>query len=290
VQRKREIAYLMSGIVHMQYLVVSLRSLREWWQGPVAVYTFPASREIGDRIAADWRLGVEHRPWEPFEIPKRSNIQFLNKIAMMQEKGPEWRMYLDADTTIHGPLDELFIEATATGFAATQFSLWESTGSVIRARLTRLLQFPEIPGDVVQHVMTTAYPSPNGGIFVCRPGSPVLPRWLTWSRIAQSIFIADEAVLHILQVTMRSYVTVVRGGRWNCSHKYQSVIRDPVIYHYHGDSAVRPDKSPRAYAAWWPRWQAAIKDDIGGAADWGPAAVVQNKWMRKLRDAEPNPV
>lgn len=280
---QREVSYLMSGIAHMPYLIVSLKSLRHFWDGRVVVNCFPESYKIGQRIAQDDRLGIEAKLWDAFEIPKRSNIQFLNKIKMMQEQTIESRVYLDADTTIHHKLEPLFEMGEQHGFAATQFCHWLSTGSVIRARLSRLLQFPEIDRTLVEHVMTTKYPSPNGGIFACLPNSPVLPRWLEWSMVASTIFICDEAVLHLLQVSMAEHMHVIEGGEWNCSHKYQQDIR-PKILHYHGDSNVRPDKSPRAYAFWMPKYQQCISENIGGVAEWKDEAEAESKWFRRLKE------
>ncbi len=189
-------------------------------------------------------------------------------------------LYLDADTTIHHRIDSIFGIADTYGFVATQFCQWVSTGSVIRARVGRLREFPEIEQWAVERVLSVQHPSPNGGVFACNSKSPLLDTWYDWSLLAKSVFIADESVLHVLQVARQDEMIILTGGRWNCSHRYQGKIQDPFIYHYHGDSNVRPDKSPKAHELWWPLYRVCMADNIGGMAEW--RKEISNRWLQKL--------
>lgn len=279
------IVYLMSGPAHLHYLVPSLVTLREHWRGPVTVYAFPESYELVKAIAGDLRLDVEAKLYSPRRITKKANEQFVNKVLLLSKLDLDCALYLDADTTIHGDVQHLFDCAEEHGFAATQFNTWLSTGSVIRNRLERLRTCPKICKQSLDMVLTEPYPSLNGGVLCCDPRSPVLPLWHDWSMDAQGVFIADECCLHVLQVfAPKETFFVVEGGIYNCSHKYRdkSGIRheDVRIYHYHGDSNVRPGKSPEAHAQWWPLYKTCLDKNYGHILDWRHAAP--NEWITAL--------
>ena len=88
----------------MPYLLTSITSLRRHWSGPVAVYCWPESVGMAHQIAADDRLGIEVKKWEPGY--KGKNAQFLNKILVMGSHDHDLGLYLDADTIINDPLGE----------------------------------------------------------------------------------------------------------------------------------------------------------------------------------------
>lgn len=277
----RVINYLMSGPAHLPYLVCSLWTLRNHYDGAVEVYGYPSCMPYIEQIAEDKHLGIEAKLWEPEYAEK--NSQFVTKILISQIRGPSCRMYLDADTTIHGPLDDVFECAEESGMCITQFNDWVSTGRVIRRRVERLREYPEIDQEAVERVLSTSYPSPNGGIFACKPESPVLPLWHRWSMIAVKVFICDEAVLHLMPAIFNEdELQVLRGGKFNCSHKHGGTkVEDPYVYHYHGNSAVRPQKSPEAVEYWMGIWRQCIDLNVGNVQNW--RHKIHNKHMAELK-------
>lgn len=285
---RKRIVYLMSHAAHMPYLVASLHTLRRWWTGEVAVYAWPESFEFVNRMAKDDRLAVTETRKRMPEYKGR-NAQFLDKIRLMQSfnVGPGLNLYLDADTTIHGYLGPLFKLAGDHGFVTTQFNDWMSTGGIPRNRIKRLRQFPEIDQALVERVLAEPWPSVNGGVFCCRPDSPVLPLWERWTVAALKVFIADEAVLHLMQPLFypSGELVTMTGGRFNCSPmRFQPKglpDGDVVIRHYHGDSNVRPDnKSKKGFDLWWPIYQHCLKENVGGMADW--RSEIKNKYLDRV--------
>ena len=268
----RAITYVMSYPAHLLYLVVSLRSLRRHWNGPVFVHAWPESIELVKRIEEDSHLDVLAVPWEPEYRGK--NAQFESKQLVVQSAAPEnLILYLDADTLIAGPLDELFDRAAEFGFLATQFCEWVTTGKIMQSRIKRLRKFPNIDQGPVEEVLARRWPSVNGGIFCCHPNSPVLSKWHAWTKVARSIFISDETVLHAVmpQAVWMGSMDVYPGGVYNCSPKYQpSTLPDSEvkIWHFHGDCNSRPQKSLRSVLMWWPEYQECLRDNVGGMAEW----------------------
>lgn len=275
--------YLMSGPAHLPYLVASLHTLRKHWDGRVSVFAYPESAEVVEQIAADPRLNIEAIRFDPWYTGK--NSQFLNKIRLAQSLEGDTALYLDADTTIHGSLGGVFYYADLHGFAATQFSDWKVSGGIIRRRLKTLEAFPEIDQGYLKMVFEGNYPSVNGGVWCSKSNSVVLETWLQWSLAARSTFICDEKVLHLMLPKYALTHLSVLSGKYNCSHRYQPSDlddEDVIIYHYHGDSCVRPNKSPRGYAMWWPIYQECIKNRVGNIDQWMSQVVPTNKWIMEL--------
>lgn len=282
---KNRVLYLMSGAAHMPYLVCSLYTLRQWWDGEIEVAAWPESYPFAEQVCNDSRLGDIILTARTPEY-KGKNDQFIDKIALAQERPDcDLVMYLDADTTVHGKIDQLFEAGACHGFAATQFNEWTTAGRVIQRRIRRLTQFSELDQHYVDSVLANPWPSVNGGVWVASPTSPVLPEWYRWTMAAKSIFIADETCLHPLMVkflTEHKMLVVQDQGRWNCSPKHRSPNLehgDVVISHYHGDSNVRLNKSMAGVNRWWPIYQECLQKNIGGIRDW--RKDVDNKYLKQ---------
>ncbi len=274
----RAITYVMSHPAHLPYLIVSLRSLRRYWKGNIYVHAWPESLEFVLEIARDLtELCIIPVLWEPEH--RKKNAQFESKQLVVQSmKDCELVLYLDADTLIKGDLTPLFDAAEKPGFLATQFGAWTTQGKIIQGRVKRLRQFPEINQAAVEHVLEHKWPSVNGGVFCCRPDSQVLRWWHEWTKVARSIFISDETVLHSLMPIFSlggkvhaPPMAIYQGGAFNCSPRYQPnyLPDDQVkIWHFHGDCNSRPQKSKRAVELWWPEYVLCLHRNVGGVADW----------------------
>ena len=287
---KREINYLISGKPHLPYLITSLWTLRNHWHGPVIVQAWEESFDMVERIVQDKRLwNGQIRVAKRKPIWRGRNDQFMDKIHMAMESNADVVLYLDADTTIHGDLTPLFEHAEKCGFCATQFCAWTTQG-LAGNRIKKLEAFPEIPQDHIQALLQTKdWPSVNGGVWAAKPSSPVLPEWYKWTDVCKKdVFIADEAVLHVCSSVFcpRGEMSILLGGAFNCSPmRYQpKELSDKYvrIWHFHGDSNVRPDKSSKGYELWKPIFDECRQLNIGGINDW--YRDVGNKWMNKLAD------
>jgi len=293
--RSERIFYLMSGAAHLPYLVCSLYTLRDHYDGPVFVYAWSESIDIVEEIAKDPRLRIEPRYREPAH--KSKNAQFMDKIQLAQDQqgAVDKVLYLDADTTIHGKLDKLFVAAKKKGFVATQFCDWKSNQGIPSKRIDKLKQYPEINQQAVDSCLNSPWPSVNGGVWAARTNTAILPFWYKYTKIAQNEFIADEVVLHTLlpifysadDLVDKDGLTVIEEkGRFNNSaiKKFQCKdLRDEdvVVMHYHGDSNVRPDKSVRGFELWWPLFQHCVEANVGRIANW--IDKIDNNWMKKVQ-------
>lgn len=283
-----QVIYLMSGKAHLPYLAVSLYTLRDHWPGDVIVYAWPESYPIVKRIAEDEELNIECRKREPTLRRKdgvKGNAQFIDKILLMQELDTDVGLYIDADTMINGDFTWLFKWGYAYGFCATQFNNWVTNSGMPKKRIQRLVGVKGINQQAVERVLTQSYPSVNGGVFACAPDSPHLRTWYNWTMRVKDIFIADETALHPLIALSVSVAGVGAGGKYNCSPKFQPKYLpddDVRIWHFHGDSCVRPNKSPKAVWLWWPVYQECLERNVGYIQEWIEDCKNCNKHFRKL--------
>lgn len=292
---KRCIFYVTSYPPHLPYLVCSLYTLRNWWSDDVKIFAWQESREIVERIAKEPSLCVTA---VPHDAAYRGHCdQFADKITIPQLLTEyDSVLYLDADTTIHGDLSLLFDLAEQYGFCATQFNNWTMANGIPRSRVNTLREFPEIPVDAIDTVTNNHdWPSVNGGVWAARPNSLVLPIWHKWTMASVKTFICDEKVLHVLvpQFCESGQIWVLTGGAYNCSamKKYQPADlpdEDVVVWHYHGDSNCRPDKSPDGCLRWRSIFEETVRRNIGGIRDWyrNVGNRFLNKWLQTNAELE----
>lgn len=278
-----KIVYLTSHRPHLPYLVVSLYTLRVEWSGEVEVHAWPQSYQVVKEICQDARLGITAVARDEPEY-RGKNDQFLDKMKLASSLDCDG-VYLDADTTIHGDLSPLFDLLGQKTFVCSQWNDWVTTGKRIKGRLEELLQWPHIPRRYVEHVLQHPYPSVNGGVFAFRPDSQILELWHNWTwPLRKRVFICDERVMHLLPAVSPSQVEVVQQhGRYNSSPKHQSrqlKDEDVVIRHYHGDSNVRPQKSKRGFALWYPIYQFCLDRNFGYMQEW--VGECNNRWLMEL--------
>ena len=289
----RRIIYLVSGQPHLPYLVCSLWTLQNHWDGLVEIHVWPESYNKVKQIAEDYRPSIpavtlRHPSW------RGRNAQFLDKIDMVMEcDEDDTILYLDADTTIHGDLLPVFKEAEYYGFCATQFNGWETNGGLAGKRIKELRPFPHIEQYLIDNLLRAAWPSVNGGVWAACPRSPVLRTWYDWTwQVRKDLFIADESVLHLMMAKycpQQQMTVLCEGGRYNTSPRFQ-VCKDEdiVIKHYHGDSNLRPNKSQKGMDWWWPIYQECLTENVGGINEWLPRMQAnrktRNKWLWKLEN------
>jgi hypothetical protein len=262
--------YLLTGPSHAVRLAVSLWSLRKHFQGPVTVYTaHPESHPIGQRLAAETRLGVDHLICDPVAV--RRNSAFLTKLVLALRPPYEVTAYFDADTLVAGDISALFDAARDGSFCATQFSNWSTTKRVIRQRIERwrtvrqtiyaAAEFAELLAEARQ-----PHPAVNGGVFAFRRDAPLLRPWHDLARAGWRTFICDEIALQIL---LHHYPHQLLDCRYNCSPIYGIHGRDVRIWHFHGEKHV---SRAEARAIWLPAYEECVQANVAGLTTWAPAS------------------
>ena len=274
--------YLMSGRAHLPYLVVSLHTLRRaGYDGTIRVYAWAESFDLVAIIAKDGRLDIEaHYDSPPY---RGRNDQFLRKIQIAQQQSTP-SLYLDADTLICADPTPILTALGPASFVATQFNDWPTDGGMARSRILDLADVKEIDQRFVLETIQPGHLSLNGGVWAACPDSPVLPLWHAWTWAARGKFIADEKVLHLMQTRFPDEVAIM-ADCWNVSPKLkQSNLKDEdvCLWHGHGDSFSRPNKSQRGVDLWLPIFREVVEQNIGGINDWGIPLHCDNRFLKEL--------
>lgn len=266
---KSGIIYLLTGPTHAARLVVSLWSLRKYYDGPVTVFTTrPESHEIGSYCEQDSRLHVRHV--RALEAKVRRNSAFLTKLDLLVSPPYETTVYLDADTLVAGKLDELTNVETDVQFHATRFANWVSSGKIMAKRISRWRTIrqkrfdPQWLADLVDDALKER-PAVNGGVFAIRHGAEILTPWRDLAYAGWKTFICDEVALQLL---LHRYPHRLLDCRYNCSPRHAGNLPDTRIWHFHGEKHLA---AGLARSIWLPEYEECMRLDVGRISKWTPA-------------------
>lgn len=272
------VVYMLTGSRPGVQLVVSLMTLRRHYHGPVCLLIGDAEAAcIVDRIVAGERLEgfpTECREWNA-PVGGGKGLQHANKANLLDLSPFTRTIFLDADTTIHGPFNELLPRAGTEEVRLTQFSEWVSSGHRISGRLE---QYRDLLPREVALAQSNTYPAINTGTF----GFSTLSRryFAELKRVCSEkpVFMADELAAQLIFV---GYPHCVLDDRWNHSCLYGTRLgrdeSDVRIWHWHGQKHVRADSGKRI---WVPLFMEAWDRNISGIREWAPAGDRQLRlWM-----------
>jgi len=254
------ILYLLSGTAYAARLVVSITSLREHYDGVVEILTTDGkAREIVDRIAADSRLNVRQRHVARRRVRRRKSAWLL-KTELIGLSRFSTTVYLDCDTVVTGPVDELFRLPDSEHVIVTQFCNWVTTGGIISRRIR---SWKDTHPELVPPALAFG-PAINTGVFSFTPESRISERWNEVAHAGKHHFIPDELAMQLL---LPEFPHVVLDGRFNSSSRYGN-IQDPDtrVVHFHGNRHLTS-----AGDLWLKRFRRAFTRNLGGIAEWSPA-------------------
>jgi len=259
-RKTRGVLYLLSGTSYAARLVVSLHSLRRHYSGPAAVLTTDAAAAaIAEKLAADRLLSVRHVPAGE-AIGGGRKAAYLFKPRLHAFTPFHRTVYLDCDTVVAGPIDELFGLPDDEHVLVTQFCDWVTTGRTIARRIR---SWRDTHPELVAAALDFG-PAINTGVFAFTPHSAVFERWHAVAAAGRRHFIPDELALQLL---LPQTPHVVLDGRFNCSARYGAVNGPDVrIIHCHGNKHLRK-RCPQ----WRSAFESAAALNLGGLREWAPA-------------------
>ncbi len=128
--------YLNCGAKHGVHLVVSLTSLRKFYQGPVAIACELSGpgRDVAEACAADARLGEIVIVSDARMQAGGKGISYLTKTMLPKVTPFSETIFFDADTLIVGEFEELW-PRDPTEVVLTHFSDWQSRGYKMTGRI-----------------------------------------------------------------------------------------------------------------------------------------------------------
>ena len=269
------VIYLLTGIQHAARLVVSLRSLRQYYSGPVTVFTTrPESHQIGEYCRNDSELMVDHV--QISEGVEHRNSSYVTKVTMLQNLPYEVSLFLDADTLVCGDIDELLYTAQHSEFVITSVANWTTADPHRQKLLKRWLELKEqlkeqFPiEDLVRHCCENALPSINTGVFSLRRNATVLQPWLDLTTAGRDMPIPDETALQLL---IPRFEHVLFGTQFNCR---PGAVTDDDIRIWHFLAGIHL-KEQAAREIWLPAYEKCAARNTANIRAWSRVARKENE-------------
>ena len=274
------VVYMLTGLKHAALIVVSVMTLRRHYAGPVHILAGNEDAfDLAERIEQDGRFGdIEISRWQA-PTGGGKGLQHANKCHVFQLSRYARTVFLDADTTIHGPINELLPEAGTEEIRLTTFADWKTNGGKIRKRLEQYRDI--LPGEVAA-LQANAYPAINTGTFGFTHLSKAYFDELRQICEKKCVFMADELAAQLIFI---HHPHNVLDDRWNWSPVYSKrPFSEARIVHYHGSGHCRPDKGV-GYTIWPPLFNEAMAENLANIRDWAPA---QDRQLRRWMKAHPD--
>jgi len=254
------VVYFFCGLPAAERLVVSLWTLRKHYTGPITIgLTTDEERAIitpaADRLGADL-LNVQ-------KMGNR-NAHYLSKTTVPSWTPYENTVYIDADTVVVGPIDDLF----GHKLAITAFAEWVSTGRRMSGRCLKWKGLsPYIDALVARQVAPKAtaddeYPAINTGVFSFARGNEQLAIWHHVALAGVGLFMTDELAMQLVFPDMDC---TVLADKYNCSPWLGLHRGEAVIWHCHGKKHLR---KPEGRAVWLPAFEEAMGEKVGRLNRW----------------------
>jgi hypothetical protein len=257
---------MLYGTRHALQLVVSIYSLRQVYKGPIAVLCAHddndcTSLRLKEALEQEPRLAVECVPFR-FVTTGRRNNGYANKTLVHKISPFDKSVFLDADTLVVRPFDELF--PIGDEIVLTQFAGWWSNQRKISRRIENWRKVDPV---LVDRAQQAQYPAINTGVFGFASSTTYMDAWREMT-LRNLSFICDELAS---QIMFMDYPHRVLDQRFNASVVYSTaapeVVCDGRVWHGHGGKFF---KKASGRAIWRPLYDACMRDDIARITRWTP--------------------
>jgi hypothetical protein len=265
---KTGIVYLMTGPQHGARLIVSLYTLRQWYDGPVTVFTTrPESHAIGKRLAASDELRVNHQTF--WELPPGDyNASCATKPFIFSAAPYDASILLDADTMVVGPIDELVDSAAASPLTVTTFCGSRTNEHGHQAAFAGWRKLAGSAGDLygltqlLDYIEANPQWKINAGVVSARRGTQFLAEWQELSRFGQRMYLPEEVALQLLALR---YPHRLLGWKFNCFPLMQPQPPDVRILHF---CATTHLSHTFTQEIWLPVYRECRRKNIAGIRSW----------------------
>jgi len=204
--------------------IVTLYTLRKHWQGDVTFFLEDPYPHEFDDVCRHFNVNIVH-------CEQNDKVKALVRKTELFINSPYDRtLWLDADTVVVGPIDEMFDYLDHCDVAIPHFAGWWSDGKTITKRIKNY------EGIAEQRFIDKALehnPAINTGILSYRKDLQFLKDWIALAQKGDGkMFIPDEVAF---QVLYPSYENIyIAPMKFNVSVKHDSETEDKRIVHFHG--------------------------------------------------------
>jgi len=248
----RGVVYLIYGPKVAERLVVSLWSLRTFWDGEVCVLC-STDEEAAILRPAAIDLDVDLLR---IESEKGTHPHWLAKARVPELSPFNETIYIDADTFVTGPIEELF------GHPLTLTSHLGWTAGRGKTR-KRILRFADLNDPWVDLMIDGQFredrPAVNGGVLAFQKSNTDLSQWYDLTCRMAGHPLSEQSALQVLTSVLPHRWADERFNRMPGIGKATADVR---IWHFYGNRHCRRD------SLWLDAFHDALRHNIGGLRDW----------------------
>ena len=170
--------------------IVALYTLRKHWQGDVTFFLEDPYPHEFDDVCRYFNVNIVHcEPNDKVKALVRKTELFINSPY-------DRTLWIDADTIVVGPIDEMFDYLDDYDVAIPHFAGWWSDGKTITKRIKNY------EGIADQKFIDKALehnPATNTGILSYRKDVPFMKEWIALAQKGDGkMFIPDEVAFQVL--------------------------------------------------------------------------------------------
>ena len=263
------VLYLSMGQKHAIHLIVSVCSLREHYQGPVAIVTDTGEGlDVAARIADDASLGPVLLIPRPEMRAGGHGVSYLCKTWLPPISPFDRTIYLDADTVVVGDISPLWPDLESGETILTQFADWVSTGGKMRQRI---LGWQEAEPERVRRMLRCDYPAINTGVVAWSRNSTAFAKDWAETGARRVSWIGDEIAA---QLIFPDHRVRVFDDRFNASVVFApygmsvETRKDVRVAHGHGNKFW---KRPSGQSIYMPHYLRFLEADRCGLRSMRPS-------------------
>ena len=240
-----------------------MASLRKHYHGPIRLYAEGSFPE-GIAVVLD-ELSVDI-----IELPKSDEATLVVKAGLWRCLKDDLSLYLDSDTVVCAPVDELFDRLEEHGHVVTKFWDWDTSHKLINWRIRN---WTRVIPDLIEPALDYGW-ALNTGVQGWRQDNPLLADYEKLTRAGHAAdrfpIVLDEIAMQLLIPHHPHYLA---DSSWNVSGQYDD-LESARIVHYHGRRHWRAD-NPRTEV--WKRQHRELLDRFPNSdalrQPWGDEAL-----------------
>lgn len=209
--------------------LVALHSLRKWWNGNVTMFLEEPYPQEFETACKHFNVNiVKNKQNNNFSVLVRKTQTFINAPY-------DRNLWLDADTVVLGPIDEMF-DYLDNGIevAIPHFAGWWADGRTLSKRINN---YKNIASKELLEEATKHHPAINTGILSYRKNTQFLKDWIALAEKGNGkMFIPDEVAFQVLYPSYKNIF--IAPMKFNVSVKHDPNTEDKRILHCHGQKHI----------------------------------------------------
>jgi len=226
------VIYLNQGSKCLVRCLVSIRSLRKVYRGKITLFQVGESPQWFCSLIEKYNVDIVY-------LCNDGMHPLVRKTTLWRYTPYDNTFFIDADTLILKPIDEVFGYIQDHEFISYNFANWRSDGNIVSRRIRG---FSKIVSDDDIKLAIKYGKTVNVGVFGFKRGAEFLPHWESLTRQGfenNCSNIPDEIACQIL---LPKYKSFLLPPTWGVSVKFATdeEIKNGIIIHYHGRKHCLP--------------------------------------------------